>query len=332
MDTIVSFDPTSSNSTIANINIADNEISVDLSDQVKKLATNKVKIKDDEKKKQAEIKSLIETSTQSITDADLDLDITLGMKEFEFDAGLPLVNNDDLNYRQLRKRAHALITSACAQAVYFVAMANRIKRNAQDIKDGLKNQTTNLLLNQINRVPGLQIGIIGCGRLGRQLASSLLEYADVYPNELQISTRQYDTLTYFKNKNVNCFFNNAKVASSVNILFICVLASQLQLVVEDIKKYLPNKSIIYCFVQTETGLHLKNLIHESTCGPFIIKPDYFITNKFNDLNFKWNFSKEVNELLINKDYIPLINPFGEKDGIKILFDFFSISFLFINYI
>ena len=37
--------------------------------------------------------------------------------------------------------------------------------------------------------------IKGCGKLGRQLASSLLDFAEVYPNELQLSTRQPDTLS-----------------------------------------------------------------------------------------------------------------------------------------
>jgi hypothetical protein len=35
----------------------------------------------------------------------------------------------------------------------------------------------------------------GCGKLGRQLATCLLDFAEVYPNELQLSTRQPDTLS-----------------------------------------------------------------------------------------------------------------------------------------
>jgi pyrroline-5-carboxylate reductase len=49
----------------------------------------------------------------------------------------------------------------------------------------------------MKRDPGLQIGIIGGGKLGRQLAESLLEFSKVYPEELQISTRQPDTLCNF---------------------------------------------------------------------------------------------------------------------------------------
>ena len=40
----------------------------------------------------------------------------------------------------------------------------------------------------------LKIGLIGCGRLGKQIVSSLLTFSDVRPNELFISTRRPDAL------------------------------------------------------------------------------------------------------------------------------------------
>jgi pyrroline-5-carboxylate reductase len=37
---------------------------------------------------------------------------------------------------------------------------------------------------ELRRDPGLRIGIIGVGRVGHALATYLLRYADVFPDEL----------------------------------------------------------------------------------------------------------------------------------------------------
>ena len=50
-------------------------------------------------------------------------------------------------------------------------------------------------MSEMNQTQGLKIGIIGCGKLGRQLAVSLLQFSKVQSNELQISTRQPETLS-----------------------------------------------------------------------------------------------------------------------------------------
>lgn len=37
---------------------------------------------------------------------------------------------------------------------------------------------------EVRQEPGLKIGIIGLGRIGQLLAKFLMQYGDVYPNEL----------------------------------------------------------------------------------------------------------------------------------------------------
>ena len=119
-------------------------------------------------------------------------------------------------------------------------------------------------------------------------------------------------LAYFKNKNVRCCYDNARVASSVNILFLCVLPSQLPLVVQDIKTHLPDKCIIYNLVQTESAQHFKNLICDEVCRSFIIKPDLNLNKKFMDSS--WNFSLSVTEALGSLDIIKMSNPFADSEG------------------
>ena len=107
----------------------------------------------------ADVMNLVETSLTGISSKSFEKEITSGLKVFEFDAGFG--NADDFNYRMLRKKSHALAVAACAQACYFVGIANRIRRNIEDIKNGLFKAKNSMLMNEINKTPGLQIGIIG---------------------------------------------------------------------------------------------------------------------------------------------------------------------------
>jgi hypothetical protein len=110
-------------------------------------------------KNQGEVLSIIEDSLSKISFLSLSNDITFGLSGFEFESGLK--DTDEFNYSLLRKRSHALVMCACAQAAFFVGVANRIRRNIEDIKNGLIKQKNSILLNQINKINGLQIGIIG---------------------------------------------------------------------------------------------------------------------------------------------------------------------------
>lgn len=69
-------------------------------------------------------------------------------------------------------------------------------------------QKNSLLMSEMNQTQGLKIGIIGCGKLGRQLAVSLLEFSKVQPNELQISTRQPETLSLNRLLFLMLYFTN----------------------------------------------------------------------------------------------------------------------------
>jgi len=163
-----------------------------LSDYFKK-DLNLASDKKEKNQNHSEVLNLVETSLSGISTKSFEKEITNGLKNFEFDAGFG--TSDDFNYRILRKKSHLYSVAACAQACYFVGICNKIRRNIDDIKNGIFKTKNSMLMNEINKTPGLQIGIIGCGKLGRQLASCLLDFAEVYPNELQLSTRQPDTLS-----------------------------------------------------------------------------------------------------------------------------------------
>ena len=107
-----------------------------------------------------------------------------------------------------------------------------------------------------------------------------------------------------------CFFNNAKLASSVNILFLCVLPAQFPQILEEIKRCLPEKCIIYTFVSGYSEAYLKTLLGETNrCSQYIIKSNIIFNENLNLLLPYWNHTLSVIESLCKSDMMQLINPF-----------------------
>jgi hypothetical protein len=92
-----------------------------------------------------------------------------------------------------------------------------------------------------------------------------------------------------------------------------VLPSQLQSVIDDIKKTLTDKCILYNFVRTESSLHLKNLLGVSNAKTNIIKPNYLINLKGNET--EWNYSLNIIECLSSEKIIDMTNLFTSNEGI-----------------
>lgn len=62
----------------------------------------------------------------------------------------------------------------------------------------------------------MKVGILGCGRLGSQLAHCLLTYGGVRPKDLKVSTRRPETLGTFFTSNTSLIKqNNCKKFNSL---------------------------------------------------------------------------------------------------------------------
>lgn len=108
------------------------------------------------------------------------------------------------------------------------------------------------------------------------------------------------------------------MASSVNILFLCVLPSQIELVVNEIKNCLPDRCIIYSLVRSVSDSHLKNLLNPAQSNIFIMKPEYAINSELDSPSKKWKYFVDVIECLESMDTIEMCNPFGLETGIIII--------------
>ncbi|PFX18577.1 NADP-dependent oxidoreductase domain-containing protein 1-like isoform X2 [Stylophora pistillata] len=216
-------------------------------------------------------------------------DVTVNLPSLQFEAAL---TRDEKQMLYLRGRSHALTVSACAQAAFLVAVLNDARQKIVEIKYPVKKKSSKLLQEAPKRDP-LLVGIIGCGRLGKQLANTILKFSDVHPEELFLSTRRPETLSALQMKGVHCGFDNIKVCSTVHMLFICCLPLQFPMVAKEIKRHL--KCPVYVLVGGTPLLRIRQLLQYEE----IIKPEFSWkkTDPNDDSNNNWNIGKDINEIL-----------------------------------
>ena len=73
-------------------------------------------------------------------------------------------------------------------------MKNRSKIEVKKGKVTLSDNKSLMSLNS-SGPNTLKMGIVGGGRLGQLLANNLIEYANVSPTDLHLSTKHYETLS-----------------------------------------------------------------------------------------------------------------------------------------
>lgn len=121
-------------------------------------------------------------------------------------------------------------------------------------------------------------------------------------------------LEEFHAKSIRCYFDNKKLINSVNIVFICVLPSQLEQVVKDIRDNLPEKCIIYSLVRPHSGMQLKNLIYNGIVESFILRPEFSFNENFKQAVINWNYTIDILDCFSKPEIIAAINPFLEEEG------------------
>ncbi|XP_041353400.1 NADP-dependent oxidoreductase domain-containing protein 1-like [Gigantopelta aegis] len=229
-------------------------------------------------------------------------DITLNLESLQFESAL---TSEQKKLLYLRVRSHAISVTLCAQASFFIDVYNEGRQLAIQLKNRQKRKAR-ILKDLCERDP-LFIGVLGCGHVGSQIVHCLLTYGRVEPDELAISTRRPETLEYFQNKGVECYFNNVKLVSSVHILFICVLPSQLPGVAEEIKDHLSPSTVVYCTASSIPLKKLKQMLQTTN----ILQPDFYWETG-NNSNKDYDYNMKVGTALKNRDIVEQTNPFTNK--------------------
>uniref|UniRef100_A0A8D2LMW9 NADP-dependent oxidoreductase domain-containing protein 1 n=1 Tax=Varanus komodoensis TaxID=61221 RepID=A0A8D2LMW9_VARKO len=204
----------------------------------------------------------------------------------EYGAG----TNERLLY--LRCRAKGLAVTACAHALFFCKV--------------LQNDNSFFVSLFRQEEEQLKIGIIGGGHIGKQLARVLLQLSDIPGKNIQISTRQPETLLEFQMLGIDCYYNNRQLVGWADVVFLCCLPSHLLHICSEVQDALRNCSIIYSLL---TAIPLPRLKQLLSCN-FILRPQY----KFMESgSFSiWEANRTVVEALKDPDVIQATCPCSPK--------------------
>ncbi|CAL8272622.1 unnamed protein product [Merluccius merluccius] len=152
-----------------------------------------------------------------------------------FESGL---GGDLRDVQFLRARANGLTICGCAHAAFLCKLSQslreNVKRPASEEEEGDRN--------------ALRVGILGMGRIGKQLLTSLLETVGIQPAQINISTRRPESSAECRQRGVQCYLDNGRLAAWADVLFLCCLPSQLAAVSADLRAHLPKQCLVYSFV------------------------------------------------------------------------------------
>ncbi|XP_032069653.1 NADP-dependent oxidoreductase domain-containing protein 1 [Thamnophis elegans] len=227
--------------------------------------------------------------------------IMANLKTFQPDYGIG--TNEPLFH--LRSCAKGLMVNACAHALFFCKLLNATKQkeeNYGDVPAGSQAPKDNQRLN---------IGIIGGGHLGKQLAQTLLYLGAISGKNIQISTRRPETLLEFHKLGVECVYNNKQLVGWADVAFLCCLPCHIPHICSEIQGSLKNSCIIYSLVTAIPLTRLKQLI----CSSSILRPQYKCSE--NSSFCMWEANRTVLEALKDKAVIQETCPCNSKSEITV---------------
>ncbi|XP_024124840.1 NADP-dependent oxidoreductase domain-containing protein 1 isoform X2 [Oryzias melastigma] len=184
------------------------------------------------------------------------MDITAGLSSFSFEAGL---TDGEKNFEYLRERSAELMFCGCIQATFVCELFRSLRCAVNGSTAGSSVSSKDLC-----------VGILGFGRLGKQLLHSILENTSIKTSCIKISTRRPESAEECSRTGVDCFFDNRRLAAWADILFLCCLPSHFAKVCPDLRFHLSKCCLVYSFPSAVPVTKLAKLLEHD----FILKPQY----------------------------------------------------------
>ncbi|KAH0516563.1 NADP-dependent oxidoreductase domain-containing protein 1 [Microtus ochrogaster] len=214
------------------------------------------------------------------------MDILDDLESLKFECGIP---EDERYWLYLQGRYRGLMIKGCAHAVFFCKLFCTLRELLHQGRRTIQPRAMSFDAASVEDET-LKVGIIGCGHLGRQLATVLLRLVPIPAENLHISTRRPESLVEFQKLGVRCLYDNASVASWAKVLFLCCLPSQLPNICLEIQNKLEKTCFVYSFVSAIPLPRLKFLLNHSN----ILRPQYHFTERFDN---NWGETKEITAVL-----------------------------------
>ncbi|XP_066500372.1 NADP-dependent oxidoreductase domain-containing protein 1 isoform X2 [Hoplias malabaricus] len=221
------------------------------------------------------------------------MDLTTNLSSLGFEHGLS-EHEKELTF--LRSRSAALTLSGCGHAAFLCRVSSLVREKLKQFMD--KPQ-----------IPGLNIGILGGGHIGKQLAKVLLALHLFKPSNICISTKRPQTLQEFSKKGVECYFDNCRLAAWADVLFLCVLPSYLPQVCAELHSHLPAHCLVYSFTAAVPLHRLALLLGHN----FVLRPHYdFVVCDSAEI---WLHHSEVSTALKDNDVLTASCPLSMSGGL-----------------
>ncbi|CAG5134858.1 unnamed protein product [Candidula unifasciata] len=226
------------------------------------------------------------------------IDITKNLPSLQFESAL---SDDEKKLMILRPINHALTVTHCALVTVVVDVFKMARKILLSFLDQNKPETDSDSEDRDLPI----VGIIGCGRLGRQIVNCLLTYGQLLPARLKISTRRPESLG-LQEKGLECYFNNKRLVSSVHVIILCVLPSQIPCVAEEIKDCISSSQIVINLSSSLSSRKLCQIMHSSN----ILSP--MLQWSCENPEVKYEHSLDVISALVNRETVLHTCPLGVR--------------------
>ncbi|MGH0171078.1 UNVERIFIED_CONTAM: hypothetical protein FKN15_060321 [Acipenser sinensis] len=124
-------------------------------------------------------------------------DITVGLDSLSLESGL---SECEKPFLFLKARYTGLVLCACAHAAFFVKLTHAVRLRVLKGHGSLRSKVSCLHLSADDGI--LKVGVLGGGHIGKQLTMVLLQFTNLRPGNLKVSSRRPETLG--KSIHVSC--------------------------------------------------------------------------------------------------------------------------------
>lgn len=100
----------------------------------------------------------------------------------------------------------------------------------------------------------MKTAVIGCGNLGKSLATGFLKKEVLQPKELSLTRRHHEELADFKNQGVNVGSNNHMAVQNADVVILALKPYNILTILEELKDELSSNSPIIISVATGTEI------------------------------------------------------------------------------
>ncbi|XP_049755695.1 NADP-dependent oxidoreductase domain-containing protein 1 [Elephas maximus indicus] len=235
-------------------------------------------------------------------DGHSEMDMLEDLETLQSEYALP---EEERTWLFLKGRSRGLMVEACAHATFFCKLYRILRQSLHE------NQTSgHVSTGSPIACEELNVGIIGGGHLGKQLARVLLQLVPIPTESLRISTRRPEVLDELQKLGIQCFYQNSYLVNWANVVFLCCLPSQLPNICLEIQSSLEKTCIVYSFVAAIPVPRLKLLLNHTN----ILRPQYQCAGKFVNI---WGANKEITAALRDPVILRATCPYSPAGGITL---------------